>query len=44
MNCGKLYELPLALASGQLNQRAKALAEFYLLTFLLASASFQLKQ
>jgi hypothetical protein len=40
----RLSELPLALASGELNQKAKALAEIYLLIFLLASASFQLKQ
>jgi hypothetical protein len=34
MNCREwLYELPLASASGQINQRAKALAEFYLLNF-----------
>jgi hypothetical protein len=44
MNCREwLYELPLALASGQLNQKQAALAELYLLTFLIALAEFSAK-
>ncbi|MDQ3798186.1 MAG: hypothetical protein M3384_01940 [Acidobacteriota bacterium] len=50
MNCCQLYKLPLlyelppALAGGQIKVKKKALAEIYLLTILLALAEFPLKQ